>query len=249
MFSSVAYYNFHTPLFFREIDLGPSHPATLYAICIFADLYIRANNLREGLDLYSRALNDYERELGPDNSLTLNILDQIGEVYDKYVEEYGSENCETLYILDQVGMMYDRINVSDGGEEESAGTGKKIFLMIRTLKGYECSVEFGVDHPTTIKTVKNLANIFKKQRNFSKSEVLYRRVLSSYEQQYGTEHIETIKLVLTLGVVLKNLKKLDDAEFFYYRALKGKFFFRVSLFELIYFFISIDVYIYVYIYI
>ena len=66
----------------RQINFGPAHPATLHAICIFADLYVRSNQLNDGLQYYLRALLTYERELG-ENYLTFSVIDNIGKIYEK----------------------------------------------------------------------------------------------------------------------------------------------------------------------
>ena len=66
----------------RQITFGPTHPATLHAICIFADLYVRSNQLNDGLQYYLRALITYERELG-ENYLTFSVIDNIGKIYEK----------------------------------------------------------------------------------------------------------------------------------------------------------------------
>ena len=66
----------------RQISFGPCHPATIHAICIFADLYVRSNQLNDGLQYYQRALLSYEQELG-ENYLTLFVVDNIGKIYEK----------------------------------------------------------------------------------------------------------------------------------------------------------------------
>lgn len=67
----------------RESSLGIDHPQTIHTVCAFGDLYIRRGNFTLALDSYQRALTVYERELGPDNILSLTAADNVGFTLDK----------------------------------------------------------------------------------------------------------------------------------------------------------------------
>ena len=67
----------------RESSLGPDHPQTIHAVCIFGDLHLRANNFLAALASFRRALCVYERELGSENILTLTAVDNVGAISEK----------------------------------------------------------------------------------------------------------------------------------------------------------------------
>lgn len=69
------------------------------------------------MSFYSRALNEYERELGSDNILTLSILDRIGKWFDRYEMEFRSQDSFTIDALDHIGKIYDTINSFEAGDE------------------------------------------------------------------------------------------------------------------------------------
>ena len=66
----------------RNSTLGPVHPQTVHAVCVFADILLRSNKAENALQYYLRALNVYKRELGSGHFLTLSVIDNLGRTYE-----------------------------------------------------------------------------------------------------------------------------------------------------------------------
>jgi CHAT domain-containing protein len=65
----------------------------------------------------------------------------------------------------------------------------------------------GPDHPATLISVNNLAELYRTQGRYGEAEPLYRRALATNEKVLGPEHPATLAVQLTYTVNLVNLKQ------------------------------------------
>ena len=86
----------------------------------------------------------------------------------------------------------------------------------RALAGKERAL--GADHPETLGTVGNLANVLMDQGKLDEAKAMYERALARYERALGADHPDTLAAVGNLALVLKKQGKLDEAKAMYERA-------------------------------
>jgi len=61
----------------------------------------------------------------------------------------------------------------------------------------------GVEHPSTLTSVSNLALVFRYQRKYEAAEEMNRRALNGSEKVLGVEHPSTLTSVSNLALVLQ----------------------------------------------
>ncbi|KAK3612822.1 hypothetical protein LTR22_028443, partial [Elasticomyces elasticus] len=89
----------------------------------------------------------------------------------------------------------------------------------RALKGYEKAL--GPEHPNTLTSVSNLAEVLRSQGKYEAAEEMNRRALKGREKALGPEHPSTLTSVGNLAGLLESQGKYEAAEEMNRRALKG----------------------------
>ncbi|KZP24368.1 TPR-like protein [Athelia psychrophila] len=82
--------------------------------------------------------------------------------------------------------------------------------------------QLGEDHPDTLSTVNNLAELYRQQAKYEAAETLCQRALSGRELQLGRTHRDTLSAVHNLATLYEQQGKLDKAEVLYCRAMAGR---------------------------
>lgn len=82
----------------------------------------------------------------------------------------------------------------------------------RAHKGQER--ELGPDHPNTLTSVNNLANVLESQGRYKEAEELYRRASEGRESVLGPDHPDTICSVSSLADILKKQQCTMELEEF-----------------------------------
>jgi tetratricopeptide (TPR) repeat protein len=176
--------------------------------------------------LYERALRVNERELGAQNTLTLDNLNHLGNLFWKQGElvkaegkyllalrgkevALGVDHTSTLDTVNNLGKLYSNQGKLDKAEQ----------MYQRALTGYEKAL--GPDHTSTLHTVNNLGVLYCDQGKLDKAEQMYQRALTGYEKALGPDHTSTLQTINNLGVLYRDQGKLDKAEQMYQRALAG----------------------------
>ncbi|KAL9026309.1 MAG: hypothetical protein Q9180_007502 [Flavoplaca navasiana] len=182
--------------------------------------------LKEAEAMYVRALKGYEKALGAEHTLTLDTVNNLGNVYSAHgktaeAEEMllralkgkekarGAEDTSTLSTVNNLAILY-----SDQGKIAEA---EEMFL--RALKGFEKA--WGAEDTSTLNTVNNLAGLYYNQDRLAEAEELYIRALKGYEKAWGTEHISTLDTFRNLAFLYEYQGKIAKAKAIYLRALKG----------------------------
>ena len=189
-------------------------------------LYKNQGKLAEAEKMYQRALEGYEKALGPKHIFTLDIVHNLGvlyfdqgkpaeaeKIYERALKGYekalGPEHTSTLNTVNALGVLY----VDQGKLTEA----EKIYE--RALKGFEKAL--GSEHTSTLISVNNLGNLYQIQGKPAEAEKIYERALKGFEKALGPEHISTLNTVNNLGVLYEDQGKLDEAEKMYRQALNG----------------------------
>ncbi|KAK1780029.1 hypothetical protein QBC45DRAFT_477241 [Copromyces sp. CBS 386.78] len=198
------------------------------------NLYSDQGRLKEAETMYQRALEGYEKALGPDHTSTLNTVNNLGNLYktqgrlkeaktmyqralEGKEKALGPDHTSTLDIVGNLGNLY-----SDQGLLKEAET-----MYQRALEGKEKAL--GPDHTSTLDTVNNLGNLYKTQGRLKEAETMYqralegkeKRALEGYEKALGPDHTSTLNTVNNLGLLYSDQGRLKEAETMYQRALSG----------------------------
>jgi len=90
----------------------------------------------------------------------------------------------------------------------------------RALTGYENAL--GVDHPTTLSTVHQMALVFNTQGQYEKALEWYGRALAGEEKALGADHPSTLSTVCGMASVFGKQGQYDKALELYGRVLAGE---------------------------
>ncbi|KAJ5600860.1 hypothetical protein N7450_001927 [Penicillium hetheringtonii] len=91
------------------------------------------------------------------------------------------------------------------GEYREAHTSQEYALKTREeLLGFE--------HPETLTSASNFANVFHRQGQYKKAEEIHRRILKARETVLGREHPRTLTTVSYLGLIFSDQGKYKEAE-------------------------------------
>ena len=207
-------------------DSGEEWEAVLNATHRLGNLYAGQGKLTEAESMYQRALQGYEKALGPEHTSTLNTINNLGALYadqgklakaesmyqhalEGYEKAWGPAHTSILDIVNNLGNLY-----ADQGKLAEAES-----MYQRALLGYEMA--WGSQHTLTLDTVNNLSNLCAVQGRLAEAESMYHRVLQGYEKALGPEHTSTLNIINNLGVLYTDQRKLAEAEEMYQRALRG----------------------------
>ncbi|KAH7124926.1 hypothetical protein B0J13DRAFT_628227 [Dactylonectria estremocensis] len=173
-------------------------------------LYLDQGKFKEAEEMYERALEGYEKALGPDHTSTLNTVNNLGnlynvqgkfkeaeEMYERALEGYekalGPDHTSTLSTVNNLGLLY-----SDQGKFKEAEEMYK-----RALDGREKAL--GPDYISTLDTVNNLGNLYNVQGKFKEAEEMYRRALHGFQTALGPNHPKS-------SLVMRNMESLQRIE-------------------------------------
>ncbi|KAG7403952.1 Nephrocystin-3 [Fusarium oxysporum f. sp. raphani] len=192
----------------------------------FGNLYADQGRLDKAEAMYDRALQGYEKALGPEHTSTLDTVNNLGLLYERqgrldeaeamfdralqgYQKALGSEYTSTLDTVNNLGNLYR----SQGRLNESEA------MFDRALQGYEKIL--GPEHTSTLGTVNNLGLLYDDQGRLNEAEAIYERALQGKEKVLGSEHTSTLNTVNNLGLFYERQGRLDEAEAMFDRALQG----------------------------
>ncbi|KAH7146805.1 hypothetical protein B0J13DRAFT_621750 [Dactylonectria estremocensis] len=189
-------------------------------------LYSDQGKFKEAEEMYGRALESYEKALGPHHTSTLATVNNLGnlysdqgkfkeaeEMYERALEGYekalGPNHTSTLMMVNNLGNLYS----GQGKSKEAEGMYK------RALEGREKAL--GSRHTSTLDSVHCLGNLYKDQCKFKEAEEMYERALEGREKALGPNHTSTLMTVNNLGNLYSDQGKFKEAEAMYERALEG----------------------------
>ena len=206
----------------------------LDAIVWLGLLYSDQGKLDEAEKMYQRALQGYEKALGPEHTSTLNTVNNLGILYKDqgkldeaekmyqralqgYEKALGVDQCNTyspaLNTVNNLGILY-----SDQGKLDEA---EKMYQ--RALQGKEKAL--GPEHTLTLNTVNNLGLLYSDQGKLDEAEKMYQRALQGFEKTLGREPVKTyipaLNTACNLGLLFAGQSKSDKARAMYLQALVG----------------------------
>ncbi|KAM5349990.1 hypothetical protein ACJ41O_006495 [Fusarium nematophilum] len=189
-------------------------------------LYSDRGKFKEAEEMYERALEGYEKALGPHHTSTLDTVNNLGNLFNvqgkfKEAEEMykralegkekalGPHYISTLDTVHCLGNLYSAQGKFKEAEE----------MYERALEGKERAL--GRHHTSTLDTVNNLGTLYLDQGKFKEAEEMYERALEGKERALGPHHTSTLMTVNNLGNLYRAQGKLKEAEEMHGQALEG----------------------------
>ncbi|RYP25684.1 hypothetical protein DL766_006952 [Monosporascus sp. MC13-8B] len=196
---------------------------------IHSNLYYNQGKLKEAEEMYQRALQGYEKALGPDHTSTLDTVNNLGllysdqgklkeakEMYQRALQGYektlGPDYTSTLDIVNNLGVLYSdqsKLKEAEKMYQRALGLGllyknqgklKKAEKMYkRVLQGYEKTL--GPDHTSILDTVNNLGLLYFDQGKLKEAKEIYQRALQGYEKALSPDYTLTLDIINNLGVL------------------------------------------------
>jgi tetratricopeptide (TPR) repeat protein len=193
-------------------------------------LFTTLGKLDEAEQMYQRALQGYEKTLGPDHTSTLQTVSNLGILY-KYQgklddaettfqralqgreKTLGPSHTSTLATVNSLGDLY-RL-------QGKLGEAEKMFR--RAIQGREKAL--GPDHKSTLHPVNNLGMLYMSQGKLDEAEKMYQRALQGYENLLGSEAVSryppALHTMWNLGDLFSSQGRLNEAREMYSRANAG----------------------------
>jgi tetratricopeptide (TPR) repeat protein len=213
---------------FCENDITNDIPThQLHQASLIANLLRGQVLLLPAEQMYHRVLSGYENTLGADHTSTLDIVNNLGILYQDqgeldraeqmyqralagYEKALRANHTSTLNTVNNLGNLYRSQGKLDQAEQ----------MYQRALAGREKAL--GADHTSTLNTVNNLGVLYVAQDKLDQAEHMYQRALAGYEKALRADHTSTLNTVNNLGNLYRSQGKLDQAEQMYQRALAGR---------------------------
>ena len=190
-------------------------------------LYEDQGKLREAGEMYQRALQVKEKELGPEHRSTLKTINSLGilyieqgklreaeEMFQRALQvkekELGLEHRSTLKTINSLGILYIEQGKLCEAEE----------MFQRALQAKE--KELGLEHSLILETISSLGILYRKQGKLREAEEIFQRVLQAKEKELGPEHRSTLETINSLGNLYIKQGKLREAEEMFQRVLQAK---------------------------
>ncbi|KAJ5553617.1 Disease resistance protein [Penicillium frequentans] len=216
----------HADRLLREKEILEVMDKALDALLPLGSLYQNQGRLLEANMLFMRALEGYERKLGLEHPITLQVVDSLATVYaeqgwlveaeamyaralQSQKKAWGPEHILTLNTVNNLGLLY----ILQGRITEAQT------MLERALKGKEKA--WGPEHISTLNTISNLGMLHRYQGQLTKAESMYTRALQGYEKALGPMHRSTLGTVKTLGALYAEQGRFAEAEVMSKRALQS----------------------------
>lgn len=192
-----------------------------------AELLTRQVQHRAAEQMYLWALAGCEQALVPEHILTLDIVNNMGNLYvnqgtlDQAETMYkralagkektlGLEHTSTLDIVNNLGNLY----VKQGKLNQAEA------MYERALIGKEKTL--GLKHTSTLDTVNNLGILYINQDKLDQAEAILKQALAEYEKISLSETISALNTIHNLGLLYHKQGKMKDAKIMFQRALLGR---------------------------
>uniref|UniRef100_A0A0B7KQ80 DUF676 domain-containing protein n=1 Tax=Bionectria ochroleuca TaxID=29856 RepID=A0A0B7KQ80_BIOOC len=154
-------------------------------------LFADQGRMTEAEEMYNRALQGYEKALGPEHTSTLGTVNNLGllyynqgrlkeaeEMYNRalqgYEKAWGPEHTSTLNTVNNLGNLYYNQGRLKVAEE----------MYNRALQGKEKAL--GPEHISTLSTVNNLGGLYYNQGRLKEAEEMYNRALQLIISEIST---------------------------------------------------------------
>ena len=182
-----------------------------------AKAYLDLGLFSEAEKHMTRSIELRRRALGVEHPVTLNTLNNLGQLYwragdnaqgEKILSPLlqverrvlGERHPDTVSTMDELGTVYEHQNKIAQAER----------LYTEALSARRRML--GEEHPETLNSMNNLAVVYKDQGKYPQSEVMIAKVLEIQRRILGEEHPDTLTAMSNLGAIYWYENKYPQAE-------------------------------------
>ena len=189
-------------------NVGIENPMTLGVMNNLAIVLKQLNKIKESQELYKKCLDLRKKVLGEQHGDTLDTLSNYAallkeqgkiKIAEKYYLEAikgleivnGSQHPATLSAVHGLGILYLDSDIGISKGKTNNNLEKASELLHQSLDGYEKNL--GCNHPSTLNALSMIAVLYKRQRKYEESEMMYHRAINGFESVQGI--IEYIHII------------------------------------------------------
>ncbi|KAI0544647.1 hypothetical protein F4679DRAFT_564148 [Xylaria curta] len=174
---------------------------------------------------YHETIATYKKEFGPDDLLTLHVVNSLGQYYLKlgryrdaeavllraaegFHRRLGADNKVTIGVRNA----FAKICQAQGRFKEAETIFEEVLKSSKTV--------LGPDHLSTIGVVSNIAQIYQAQGQLEKAETFFQTVFQSSTKLLGPKHLLTIGAMNDIAQVYQAQGRLEEAVPLFQQALE-----------------------------
>ena len=189
-----------------------------------AHLYERLGRYGEADKLFQRAIEIWEKSLGPKHPYLATALLNLGSVY---ADEERFEEAEALYkrslgireaafgpnhsdvatVLNNLAAIYE----AQGRSDELETFAKRALAIV--------TKSLGPNNPDTAKVIRKLGVAYDAQGRFADADAQFNRALDIFTKAFGPDHRFIATVLMNQAQLLEHQRRYDEAEEVYKRAL------------------------------
>ncbi|KAL7272577.1 hypothetical protein RUND412_004599 [Rhizina undulata] len=197
---------------FSDVDSFCIHPLMQTWAREQIDSILRLQNIEDAIILVGSATGaDNSDEMSSDNWIfKRRILSHLRVCQDnisKYFDGLDNENVSSASM--KIGLAYDDL----GYYKEAEALHQIAFT------GFDKTL--GKDHPSTLDTINNMANVFINQGRYEEALELHQRALAGREKALAKDHPSTLDTVHNMAIVFRIQGRYEEALELHQRALAG----------------------------
>jgi tetratricopeptide (TPR) repeat protein/tRNA A-37 threonylcarbamoyl transferase component Bud32 len=191
-----------------------------------ADTYLRLGEMQKALELYLKARQTLQGEVGPDHVDTLRATEGLAGVYHevgrleeavplyeavlrKRQDKLGGDHLDTLVIMSSLGDAYRKT-----GQLQKAQA-----ILKGAVQGFK--TRFGPRHLDTLFAMNNLALAHQEADEWHEALPLYQQALEGSTETRGPDHVVTLMIMHNLAFAYEKTGQLKTALPLFEKALAG----------------------------
>jgi Tfp pilus assembly protein PilF len=213
-----------------EKTLGSSHPkTTANRICLARMLAQEMQQYDRAESIYREVLEVREVSLGPEHPDTLDVLDDLAELFKLYGNFAKAEKyyLKAIKCLEKtLGASHpdttaSRIRLARMTAQEMQQYDRAASIFRDVLETREASL--GSEHTDTLNVLDDLAGLFRLCGNFFKAEEYYLKAIQGFEKTLGLSNPQTTVTRIRFAWMLANkMQQYDRAESIYREVLEAR---------------------------
>jgi tetratricopeptide (TPR) repeat protein len=225
--------------------LGKEHPSTLNTVWHLASLYHDQRRYEDAAGLYKRAVEGFEKVLGPDHPDRVQCREDYSTMKDEWQVEQSISQGDYTAAEELYRKMLDRREEALGKEHlDTLVAIWNLALVLYAQRRYKDAAGFherallgfkkalGPNHPRTVRfrgDYSAMKDAWRLEQStelinrgeYAAAEELLRKMPDKREEVLGKEHPDTLFIVWHLAALFHKQRRFEDASVLYERALAG----------------------------
>jgi tetratricopeptide (TPR) repeat protein len=189
-------------------------------------LFHNQDKLEEAEKMYVRAIQGFDKSLGPEHATAFELANMLGTLYkhsgrleeaekvyfdalERAEETYGPTGKTTLITAANLGSLYMLRGKLDEAEK-------------MCLRSFEAQAgDSDTKDEAELIVINNLGLIYREQRKLKEAEDMFLRALQGMEEALGQHDMATLTAINNLGLIYADQNNFVDSEKMHRRALEG----------------------------